>query len=222
MDTLTTGQINLFIDSLKTTIGRGGVAFSPGPIQQPDTLRLASGILDNTIYWSGSNTKSISFDSIHVKLNGPDNNVPWPLDSTNFKILVRRVSDSAIYEMSWPTFGGGGGGGSSGVALDSVQTYTSGTTLTQLAGANIIQLNPTTTQASLTITTQGNAGTWHNGNYLIIVAGGTLGQGNTVVTSLSIAAGTGMTINEAVIPKIIMAGESIVFKRIGNNLYRIN
>ena len=50
----------------------------------------------------------------------------------------------------WRTIGSGGSGG---VAVDVVQSYTSGTTLTQTTGDNIIQLNPSSTQSTLTITT---------------------------------------------------------------------
>jgi hypothetical protein len=199
------------------TIARNGLTFYNAT--NSDTIRLG-GQFDRDLHWSGINTYNAYFDSTKLFLTGT-NYISTPSgDTTTYKPLAINATTGETKRLTyWPGSGGGGGGG---VALDSVQLYTTGTTLTQLAGSNIIQLNPTTTQASLTITTQGNAGTWHNGNYLTIVAGGTLGQGSTVITSLSIVAGTGMTINEAVIPKIIMAGESIVFKKIGNNLYRIN
>lgn len=113
--------------------------------------------------------------------------------------------------------GTGGGGSGSGIGIDSVQSYTSGSTLTQTAGYNYIQVNPATTQAALTITT---ATVWHTSNDLYIVAGGTITSG-TVITTLSIVAGSGLTIVQSITPTTITAGQVIRYHKIGSLLYRV-
>lgn len=121
------------------------------------------------------------------------------------------------YDVLAATGTGGGGGGGSGIGIDSVQSYTSGSTLTQTAGYNYIQVNPATTQSALTITT---ATVWHTSNDLYIVAGGTITSG-VVITSLTITAGIGLTIIQSVMPTTISAGQVIRYHKIGNLIYRI-
>jgi hypothetical protein len=111
----------------------------------------------------------------------------------------------------------GGGGGS---VSDSIQVYTTGTTLTQ-AASNYIQLNPASVQSTLTITTATSAN-WHSSNDLYIVAGGTVTSGNPVITTLTVTAGAGLTLVQAVTPATITAGEAIRYHRIGTLVYRIN
>jgi|GEM_PF-3390215 len=121
------------------------------------------------------------------------------------------------YDVIAATGTGSGGGGSSGIGLDSVQAYTSGSTLTQTAGYNYIQLNPASTIAALTITT---ATVWHTSNDLYIVAGGTVASG-AVITSLTITAGSGLTLVQSVTPTTISAGQVIRYHKIGSLVYRI-
>lgn len=127
---------------------------------------------------------------------------------------------------TWSDFrnggGGGGGGTTNGIGRDTVQTYTSGSTLTQSSSTNYIQLNPSSVQSTLTITTLASGGTWHTSNDLYIVAGGTVTSGNPVITTLSIAAGSGLTLVQAITPTTINAGEVIHYHKIGTLLYRIN
>ncbi len=107
--TTTTGNLTLYWDSSKSTIARGGVHFNLGLTAIPDTLRLG-GIFDSDTHLSGSSLYNLYLDSGNFKISGANTLAPFPLDSTNFKIIVRRPSDSALYEMSWPTFGAGGSG----------------------------------------------------------------------------------------------------------------
>lgn len=112
------------------------------------------------------------------------------------------------------------GGGS--IGSDTVQAYTSGSTLTQNASTNYIQLNPASVQSVLTITTLASGGTWHTSNDLYIVAGGTVTSGNPVITTLTVTAGAGLTFVQAVTPTTITSGETIRYHKIGALLYRIN
>lgn len=107
-----------------------------------------------------------------------------------------------------------------GLSMESDETYSSGSTWTQGSGKNYIQLNPSSVQSTLTITTLASGGTWHNSNDLYIVAGGTLTSG-TVITTLTITAGSGMTIIQDVTPTTITAGRSIHYHKIGTFLYRL-
>jgi hypothetical protein len=103
---------------------------------------------------------------------------------------------------------------------ETVQTYTSGTTLTQGTNTDYIQLNPASTQATLTITTLSSTGRWNKDNDLYIVAGGTFGTG-AVITSLTINSGSGMTLVQSAVPTTIWVGEVIHYHKIGTLLYRI-
>lgn len=104
---------------------------------------------------------------------------------------------------------------------DVVQAYSSGSTLTQNASTNIIQLNPASTQAALTITSLASGGTWHSSNDLYITAGGTVTSG-PVITALSFVGGSGLTVIQAATPTTINAGEVIRYHKIGSFLYRWN
>jgi hypothetical protein len=105
------------------------------------------------------------------------------------------------------------------VSIDAVQTYTTGTTLTQTTGDNIIQLNPASTQTTLAITTA-TSSNWHNSNDLYIVAGGSVTSG-VVITSLSVIAGAGLTIVDDIPVTTIGAGHSVHYHKIGSLVYRI-
>jgi hypothetical protein len=114
-----------------------------------------------------------------------------------------------------------GGGTSNGVGRDSVQSYTSGSTLTQTSGYNYIQVNPSSVISALTIT---SATTFHTSNDLYIVFGGTITSENPVVTSFSFAAGSGLNLAQAINPNGVTykSGEVIHYHKIGSLLYRIN
>lgn len=118
--------------------------------------------------------------------------------------------------------GGGGGGTTNGVGRDTVQSYSTGSTLTQGASTNFIQVNPSSVQSTLTITTLASGGTWHSSNDLYIIAGGTLTSGNPVITTLIVTAGSGLTLVQAITPTTINAGEVIRYHKVGTLLYRIN
>lgn len=102
----------------------------------------------------------------------------------------------------------GTGSGVSGVALDDIQTHTSGATVTVSNGKNVLYVDPGSTLAALTITLPATA---HNGNEIQIYFGGTLTSG-TVVTSLTISGNTGQSIIQATTPSSVDAGEAIVYK----------
>ena len=131
-------------------------------------------------------------------------------------------TDSSSYLMwngsAWIRWGGSGGGGGGGVAIDAVQTYTSGTTLTQTTGVNIIQVNPATTQSTLAVTTATSAN-WHNSNDLYIVPGGTILTG-TVITNFSFVVGSGLTLIDDIPPTTLQAGHPLRYHKIGSLVYR--
>ena len=114
-----------------------------------------------------------------------------------------------------------GGGNSNAVGQDSAQSVTSGSTVTQASGYNVIYVNPSAVLPTLTITT---ATTFHASNKLTIVFGGSIASGNPVVNSISIVAGSGLTLVQAVNPNgnTMYSGETIEYKKVGSYLYRTN
>lgn len=121
--------------------------------------------------------------------------------------------------IGWANQSGASGGNSNAVGQDSVQSFTSGSTVTQNSGYNVLQVNPSSVLSSLTITT---ATAFHSSNKLMIVFGGTITSGNPVVTTLTITAGSGLTLVQSVTPTTAQAGEVIEYKKVGSYLYRIN
>lgn len=142
------------------------------------------------------------------------NELPYNSSTTNMVGMGWNTVTGRVYSVP---LGSGGGGGGGGIGLDSVQAVTSGTTVTQTSGFNIIQVNPSSPLASLAITT---ATTWHTSNYLLIVFGGTITSG-AVVNSLSTIAGSGLIFIQSITPTgTFNAGDHILYKKIGSFLYR--
>jgi hypothetical protein len=171
-----------------------------------------------TLYASnGTDSTNISLTNTDIRLKG----VRQANDTTIYKPLGLDNTGKLRRMDGWA--GGGGGGSSNGIGRDTVQTYTSGTTLTQSASTNYIQVNPASVQAALTITTLASGGTWHTSNDLYIVFGGTVTSGNPVITSFTFTAGSGLTVVDAAAPSAILANAGDVFHyhKIGTILYRI-
>jgi hypothetical protein len=112
-----------------------------------------------------------------------------------------------------PQYSGGGGG----VNVDASQTITSGSSITVTNGNNIVVFNPSAALSSFALTAPA---TPHNGNYLILVAGGVITSG-TVVGSFSFVANTGQTIVGPP-PTEIMYGQTYIWKYVGTTWYRQN
>jgi hypothetical protein len=125
------------------------------------------------------------------------------------------INNGAVREVPATTFT------YTGYGSDSVQQVTSGSTATQTTGYNIVVINPASTLSSMTLTT---ATAFHSSNDLYILFGGTITSGNAVVTSLTINAGSGLTLVQAVNPNGLTynAGEMIRYHKIGSLLYRYN
>lgn len=108
-------------------------------------------------------------------------------------------------------------------ASDVTQTITAGPTVTVNNGTNILQVNATSVIASLTITLPA---TWHSSNDLLIVftANGTITNGTTMVTSLTIVNGLGQTLSQAVTPSgSWLAGEVLRYHLISSTIdQRVN
>jgi hypothetical protein len=128
---------------------------------------------------------------------------------------VLTINNGAVREVPATTFT------YTGYGSDSVQQVTSGSTATQTTGYNIVVINPASTLSSMTLTT---ATAFHSSNDLYILFGGTITSGNAVVTSLTINAGSGLTLVQAVNPNGLTynAGEMIRYHKIGSLLYRYN
>lgn len=111
-----------------------------------------------------------------------------------------------------------GGGGSGGIGVDSVQSVTSGGSITQTTGYNIIQVNPTS-EISLTITT---ATAFHSSNDLYVIFGGSITSGP--VCTLTMAAGAGLSFIQSNNPNgtQFYSGEMIRYHKVGSLLYRYN
>lgn len=109
------------------------------------------------------------------------------------------------------------------VLADQVQSYTTGSTLTQTTGTNILQVNPGSVQATLTYTTATSAN-WHGSNDLWIVFGGTVTSGNNTITAFTLTAGAGLTVvwADGLNGTTFRAGESLHFKKIGSFIYNIH
>lgn len=110
--------------------------------------------------------------------------------------------------------------GGGGAVSDLIQTYTSGATLTQGAGVNVIVLNPATLITLLTLTL---AVAWHPSNELLLIVGGTITSGNLVFTGFTYVPGAGQSIvtsgDTVNIPKL--SGESMRFRKNGLSIYRV-
>lgn len=105
------------------------------------------------------------------------------------------------------------------IAVDVTQTYTTGTTLTVSDGVNFVYINPSISQASLTITLPTS---WHNSNNVYLIFGGLISSGNVVISSFSMVAGLGQTIVQALSPSgTILSGEVIQYHLNNSINYRI-
>lgn len=182
-----------------------------------DKFRLSTDSIVISSWDLGSNIKSLSFTPTTARLAG----LGQANDTTTYK-PVGIDNTGILKRMDGWAGGGGGGGTTNGIGRDTVQAYTSGTTLTQSASTNYIQVNPASVQATLTITTLASGGTWHTSNDLYIVFGGTVTSG-PVITTLAITAGAGLTLIQSVTPSgTYSAGEVIHYHKVGSFLYRIN
>lgn len=101
----------------------------------------------------------------------------------------------------------GGGGGSS--VADTLQTYTSGASVTVNNGVNILVVNPATLQSALTVTLPAIPSTK---NQIEIYFGGTIAAGSNVVTTVTIAANTGQSLFESLVPTTMGSGEYLSYK----------
>lgn len=117
--------------------------------------------------------------------------------------------------IGWVNQTGGGGGG---VALDASQTIASGTSLTVTNGNNIVLFNPASPITAFSLTTPAIP---HNGDYLTIFFGGTITTG-TVITTLTVVANGGQTLNTVSATGTGAFGEPWVWKFNNNVWYRIN
>jgi hypothetical protein len=123
-------------------------------------------------------------------------------DTVNNKPLVRNPSTGAIQYGYWPAAGG------FGVALDNVQTYTSGSAVTINNLANVLYVDPSSTQSSLTIMLPAVP---HNSNTVWVHFGGSMASG-TVVTTLTLSANSGQTLVQPSAPTTATAGQSIAYR----------
>lgn len=212
----------------------GGVTFSPYPVitdanyvaaVNQVTFKLPAITANRTFTPPSAGGNRILFI-----WNSNTNGNQWQPNTTNFKTpsgtTITNFSDTTFYLFmndgtNWVQVGAASstGGGGGGVNVDAVQTYTSGTTLTQTTGDNIIQVNPATTQSTLAITTA-TTSNWHNSNDLWIIPGGTILTG-TVITTFSVVAGAGLTLIDDIPPTTIQAGHPLHYHKIGNIVYRI-
>lgn len=103
------------------------------------------------------------------------------------------------------------------IGFDSVVTITSGSSSTVANGCNVVRFNPTSTISSYTLTLPT---TWHVSNDLLIAftANGTLTNGTTMVTSLTIVNGSGQTLSQIVVPNTGAAGEIIRYHLISGTI----
>jgi hypothetical protein len=185
---------------------------------------------------SGANAWGLTYDSFPAASGSGFrvnflNDAPWDLivrdSATGYWTRIPKGTPGQVLSMlstggiGW---GAGGGGGGNSVGMDTVQSYSSGSTLTQSASTNYIQVNPSSAQSTLTITTLGSSGTWHTSNDLYIVFGGTVTGSNAVITNITIAAGSGITLVQAINPNGLTyyAGDVLRYHKVGNLLYRIN
>lgn len=88
-----------------TTYYLGGVNIS-GPSNH-DTVTLGGTFNKNT-HESGSNNFNFYLDSTILFLTGPNYSTALALDTSNYKLIVRKTSDGSTREMNWPVGGGGG------------------------------------------------------------------------------------------------------------------
>lgn len=123
-------------------------------------------------------------------------------------LTILFLSSIACYGQTKITIRSGSGGGGSSFVADSIQTHTSGSTVTINNAVNIVYINPASVIASLTITLPS---TPHQVKELQVYFGGTITTG-TVVTSLTVTGNTGQTILQATSPSSVEAGECIVYK----------
>lgn len=123
-------------------------------------------------------------------------------------LTILFLSAVTCYGQNKITIHSGSGGGSSAFVSDSIQTHTSGATVTINNAVNIIYINPASSISTLTITMPS---TPHQLKELQVYFGGTITTG-TVVTSLTVTGNTGQTILQATSPSSVEAGECIVYK----------
>ena len=197
------------VTSVAVSGGTTGLTTSGGPITSSGTITLAG-----TLGIPNGGTGGTSWTPYAVFAGGAT--ATGVLQQVSGVGTAGQVltSNGAGTLPSWQAGGGGGGG----VAIDAVQTYTSGTTLTQTTGVNIIQVNPATTQSTLAVTTATSAN-WHNSNDLYIVPGGTILTG-TVITAFSFVVGSGLTLIDDIPPTTLQAGHPLRYHKIGSLVYR--
>jgi hypothetical protein len=132
------------------------------------------------------------------------------LSGGGIKLLLWTVASGDYYYISGSNIVANIGGGGGSVAPVQ-QNYTSGSAVTVTNGVNVLNVNPSSTLSSSTITLPATANT---DGTIEIYFGGTLTTG-TVVTSLTISPNTGQTIIQAAAPTSASAGESISYRLIG-------
>ena len=150
--------------------------------------------------------------------------------NTSGKVIIQPAAAAGTWTMTLPTTAGSNGQtiitdgsgvtswGTNSILLDSVQTYTSGSTLTTNNTVSVVQINPSSTISSLTITLPATA---HNSQRIRFYFGGTLTSG-TVITSIVFSPNSGQTLIQASTPSSVDAGEYISYKKIGTIWFREN
>jgi hypothetical protein len=96
-----------------------------------------------------------------------------------------------------------------GLQGDSLQSYTSGSTLNVGTRVDVVVVNPASIVASLSIKLPDTAS---YKNEVQIIVGGTIPIGNNVITSLSFIPNTGQSILQVSFPNPITSGSSFTFK----------
>jgi hypothetical protein len=198
------------VTSINVSGASTGINFTGGPITNSGTITMSG-----TLVVSNGGTGLSSLTPYAVLAGGSTATGTVQQVSGLGSVGQVLTSNGAGQLPTWQAGGGGGGG----VNLDVVQTYTSGTTLTQSTGDNIINVNPSSTQATLAITTATSAN-WHNSNDLWIIAGGTLASG-TAITNFSVIAGAGLTGIDSNPPTTLVVGIPLHYHKIGTVIFRL-
>lgn len=122
------------------------------------------------------------------------------MDTTNLKPVVADASGN-LFKTSWA-------GGSFGISVDSVQSDTSGGSVTIGNKTNVLFVDPSSALSSLSIVLPAVP---HNSNVIWIHFGGVLSSG-TVVTTLTINANSGQALVQSSAPNTAIAGQCISYR----------